>query len=296
MFTKATDVCKLSNGIGLPCLGFGTWQTPEGEVARNSVRTALECGYRHIDTAAAYGNEEDVGRGIKESGVPREQIFLTTKHWITARGYTKTIAAVEESLKRLGVDYLDLYLIHWPCAEKYSADWKRVNAGTWRGFEKMYRDGKIRAIGLSNFLPEHILALEETAEIKPMVNQIEFHPGYYQPELVNWCQAHGIAVEAWSPLGCGAVLASPILAKLAAKYGKSTAQICIRFALQSGVVPMPKSTHAERIADNLKVFDFELSETDMITIRTMPPLGYSTFHPSESPADTLFGGGNLDVD
>ncbi len=296
MFTNLNDTYTMYNGVKIPCLGYGTWQTPSGEVALESVKMALAAGYRHIDTAAGYGNEADVGEAVKQSGVKREDIFLTTKHWITERGYTKTIAAVEASLKALGTDYLDLYLVHWPCVEKVSDNWKAINAGTWKAFEKMYKDGKIRAIGVSNYLPEHITALTELCEIKPMVNQIEFHPGYYQPELVRWCQENDILVEAWSPLGCGAVLSDPTLAKIAAKYGKSVAQVCIRFALQYGVLPMPKSNHADRIAANAQVFDFELSAADMTAIMTMPPLGYSTFHPTEAPADTLYGPGGTDVE
>lgn len=287
MITKLTDTFTLSNGVKIPAVGFGTWQTPDGNVAKESVKAALDCGYRHIDTAFAYGNEVSVGEGIKASGVAREDIFITTKHWITDRGYDKTVAAVEKSLTNLGVDYIDLYLIHWPCVEKIDPNWAEVNASTWRGFEKMYKEGKIRAIGLSNFLPEHIMELEKTAEIKPMVNQIEFHPGYYQPALTEWCQKHGILVEAWSPLGCGAVLSDPTLAKIAAKYGKTVAQVCLKFALQSDVLPLSKSVHADRIADNAKLFDFTLSEEDMLTIRTMRPLGYSTYHPTEAPADAL---------
>ena len=294
MVKSLTDTYTLSNGVKIPCIGYGTWQTPS-DVACESVKAALLAGYRHIDTAAAYGNEADVGAGIKASGVARSDIFLTTKHWIMDRGYTKTIAAVDASLKALGTDYLDLYLVHWPCAEKSDPNWKEINAATWRGFEKMYKEGKIRALGVSNFLPEHILALEETAEIKPVVNQIEFHPGYYQPALVKWSQDHGMLVEGWSPLGCGAVLKDPTIGKIAAKYGKSPAQVCIRFAIQNGVLPMPKSVHADRIADNAKVFDFELSDLDMVAIATMPPLGYSTYHPTEAPADSLFGG-NYDID
>ncbi|MBE6930372.1 MAG: aldo/keto reductase [Ruminococcaceae bacterium] len=290
MFTSMTDTFTLSNGVKIPCLGYGTWQTPSGDICRESVKAALQAGYRHIDTAAGYANEADVGAGLRESGVAREDVFLTTKHWIMNRGYSKTIAAVEASLKELGTDYIDLYLVHWPCVEKSHPNWKEINAATWRGFEKMYKDGKIRALGVSNYLPEHILALEETAEIKPVVNQIEFHPGYYQPALVKWCQDHGMVVEGWSPLGCGAVLKDATIAKIAAKYGKSPAQICIRFALQSGVLPMPKSTHADRIADNARVFDFNLADEDMLAIQTMPPLGYSTYHPAEAPADSLFGG------
>lgn len=295
MINKLTDTFTLQNGVKIPGIGFGTWQTPTGEVARESVKSAINAGYRHIDTAAVYGNEADVGIGIKESGVKREDIFLTTKHWIMDRGYSKTIAAVEASLKAFNTDYIDLYLVHWPCVEKSNPNWKEINAATWRGFEKMYKDGKIRALGVSNYLPEQILALEETAEIKPMVNQIEFHPGYHQPDLVKWSKDHGMVVEAWSPLGCGAVLKDQTIAKIAEKHGKSPAQICIRFAVQSNVIPMPKSTHAERIADNAAVFDFELDADDMIAIQTMPPIGYSTYHPTEAPADTLYGG-NYDID
>ncbi len=294
MFQSLQDAFTLSNGVKIPCIGYGTWQTPSGGTARDGVKAALAAGYRHIDTAAAYGNEADVGEGLRASGVPRGDVFLTTKHWITERGYTKTVAAVEASLKTLNTDYIDLYLVHWPCVAKSCPQWKEVNASTWRGFEKMYRDGKIRAIGVSNYLPEQILALEETAEIKPMVNQIESHPGYAQSDLVRWCQGHGMLVEAWSPLGCGAVLQDETIARIAARYGKSPAQVCVRFALQRGLLPMPKSTHAERIAQNADVFDFELSEADMAAILTMPPLGYSTFHPTEAPADSLFGG-NYDV-
>ncbi len=278
---------KLTDTVEIPCIGYGTWQTPSGDVARECVKNAIKAGYRHIDTAAIYGNEEDVGTGIIESGVSREKIFLTTKHWISERGYEKTLKAVDDSLKRLKTDYIDLYLIHWPCVEKISPDWKEINASTWAGFEKAYKDGKIRALGVSNFLPEHILALEETAEIKPCVNQIEFHPGYYQPENVKWCIEHGMTVEAWSPMGSGAVLNDYTLNKIAKKYNVSAGQVCIRFALQSGVLPLPKSTNADRMKLNLDVFGFELSEEDMLAIRTMPPVGYSTFHPTEAPADAL---------
>lgn len=288
------DTYTLTNGVKIPCVGYGTWQTPS-EITKESVRTALDVGYRHIDTAAAYGNEEAVGEGIRESGVNREDIFLTTKHWVMERGYTKTIAAVEASLKALNTDYLDLYLVHWPCAEKASPQWKEINAATWRAFEKMYRDGKIRALGVSNFLPQHLAALEETAEIRPMVNQIEIHPGYCQAELTQWCLDHGMVVEAWSPLGCGAVLSNPIVEQIAKAHGKSVAQVCLRFVLQQGAVPLTKSTHRERMIHNTEIFDFELTEAEMMTIRMMPPVGYSTYHPLEAPADTLFGA-NYDVE
>lgn len=287
MFKSSDDKFILSNGVEIPCIGYGTWQTPSGDVARTSVKAALDAGYRHIDTAAAYGNEEDVGSGIIDSGVSRKEIFLTTKHWVTERGYEKTVAAIDESLKKLKTDYIDLYLIHWPCVEKISPDWKEINASTWAGFEKAYKDGKIRALGVSNFLPEHLSALFETAEIKPAVNQIEFHPGYYQPENVRWCKENGMVIEGWSPLGCGAVLNDPTINAIAKKYNVCAAQVCVRFALQSGVLPLPKSVHADRIKLNKEVFGFELSAEDMTALMTLPPIGYSGFHPAQAPADAL---------
>jgi len=295
MYTKLTDTFTLANGVKIPVLGFGTWQTPSDGTAKQSVIDALKIGYRHIDTAACYGNEEDVGAGLQESGVARSDIFLTTKHWIAERGYTKAIAACEESLRKLKTDYVDLYLIHWPCVEKSSEKWAEINAGTWRAFEKLYKDGKIRAIGISNFLPEHIEALEKTAEIKPMVNQVEVHPGYTQSALVDWCQKHGILVEAWSALGCGAVLKDPTLVKLAEKYNKTTAQIALRFVLQLGVLPLTKSVNYDRIKSNSEIFDFELSDADMLMINTMHALGFSGLSPREASADVLLGG-NYDID
>ena len=283
------DYKVLSNGVKLPCLGYGTWQSPK-EDARKGVKTAIDLGYRHIDTAFAYGNEDAVGEGIRDSGIARDELFVTTKHWITDRGYEKTIKAVETSLKNLGLDYVDLYLIHWPCVGKVTPEWKKINAATWRGFEKMYKDGKIRAIGLSNFEKKHVEALMETAEIAPMVNQIEFHPGYTQMDNVKYSKGFGMAVEAWSPLGSGAVLKDEFLGGIAAKYGKSTAQLCIRFALQNDVIPMPKSVTPERIKQNMEVFDFEISDEDMKAIASMPELGFSGFRPEEAPADALVNG------
>ncbi len=287
---KLTDTFKLANGVEIPCIGYGTWQTPDGDVAKNSVIEAIKCGYRHIDTAAAYGNEDSVGAGIKASGVARDELFVTTKHWITERGYDKTVAAVDASLKALGLDYLDLYLIHWPCVEKISPNWAEINADTWRGFEACYRAGKIRALGVSNFQKKHIDALLANCEIKPVVNQIEFHPGFTQMDNVKYSEACGMLVEAWSPLGNGAVLADENLGKIAAKYGKSTAQLCIRFALQSGVLPMPKSVTPSRIAQNAEVFDFEITAEDMAAIAATPTLGFSGYYPEEAPADALVAG------
>ena len=289
MFEKFTDTAVLSNGVEVPCIGYGTWQTPDGETARNCVKNAIELGYRHIDTAAAYGNEASVGEGIRDSGVKRDELFITTKHWISERGYEKTVKAVETSLTALGLDYLDLYLIHWPMVKKIDENWEEINADTCRGFEKMYKDGKIRAIGVSNFLPHHLESLKKNSTVAPMVNQIEFHPGYSQPEVVDYCKKENILVQAWSPLGSGAVLKDEFLAGIAAKYNKIVAQLCIRYAIQNGIVPLPKSTNRERIADNMKVFDFSISAEDMEKIANMDVLGYSGFYPDDAPADVLYG-------
>lgn len=286
-FTSKTDCFTLANGVKIPCIGYGTWQTPDGETTKNCVRAALRLGYRHIDTAFAYGNEKSVGAGIREAGIPRNEIFVTTKHWVTERGYDKTIRAVETSLSNLGLDYIDLYLVHWPCVEKISPEWKEINADTWRAFERMYKDGKLRAIGVSNYQAKHIDALWETAEIKPMVNQIEFHPGYTQMDNVRYTQGKGMLAQAWSPLGSGALLGNETLCGIAAKYGKSAAQICVRMALQCGVLPLPKSTKEERMVSNGEVFDFEISREDMDTLLTMPLLGFSGFLPEDAPADAL---------
>ena len=221
MFKAFSDTITLANGVKMPCIGYGTWQTPDGDIARRCVSEAIRLGYRHIDTAAAYGNEESVGAGIREAGIAREDLFLTTKHWISNRGYEKTILACEESLRKLGVDYLDLYLIHWPAVKKIADNWEEINADTWRGFEKLYKDGKIRAIGLSNFEKKHLDALWKTAEVKPMVNQLEFHPGFTQLDTIRYSQELGMVAQAWSPLGCGAVLGDATLNAMAAKYGKS---------------------------------------------------------------------------
>ena len=287
---KLTDTFVLSNGVEIPCIGYGTWQTPSGDVARDSVKAAIDAGYRHIDTAFAYGNEVDVGEGIKASGVARKDIFITTKHWITERGYQKTIDTFEASLKNLGVDYLDLYLVHWPCVEKVTPDWKEINAETWRGFEKMYKDGKLRALGVSNYEAKHLEALDEFATVKPMVNQIEFHPGYTQYDNVLYCQNRGMLVQAWSPLGSGAVLKDETLVQMAAKYGKSVAQLCIRFALQCDVLPLPKSLNPERMVQNANVFDFEIDKDDVKALIEMPLLGFTGWVPEDAPADALVNG------
>lgn len=287
MYKNLSDCVVLANGVKMPCVAYGTWQAPDGEITRDGVCAAIKAGYRHIDTAMIYGNEESVGDGIRLSGVKREELFITTKLWIADHGYEKTISACEESLKRLGLDYIDLYLIHWPAVEKVASNWEEINADSWRAFEKLYKDGKIRAIGVSNFLPEHLESLKKRCEIMPMVNQIEYHPGYIQSDVVEYCKKENIVVEAWSPLGSGAVLQNETLLKIAEKYNKSVAQICIRFALQNNVIPLPKSVNPERIESNVKVFDFEISSDDMKIISEMEKTGYSGFYPKDAPAYDL---------
>lgn len=272
----------LKSGYSIPSIGYGTWQMLD-DVAVACVKDALHAGYRHIDTATDYCNEASVGEGIRTSGIAREEIFVTTKCWVSERSRQKSAAAAEKSLTALGLDYLDLYLIHWPCVAKNHDDWKEVNLDTWRGFEDMVKAGKIRSIGVSNFLPHHLEALMEHAEIMPAVDQIEFHPGYPQLDTVKWCQDHGILVEAWSPLGCGTLLKNEFLTALAEKYGKSVAQICIRYALQHGVVPITKSKTPSRIRDNIDVFDFVISEEDMAAIDAMPQTGCNGFTPDDAP-------------
>lgn len=246
----------LSNGVEVPAVGFGTYLT--GEKDDGTVAAALEAGYRHFDTASFYGTEQALGDALKAAGVPREELFLTSKLWKDEMGYENALAAFERSLQKLGTDYLDLYLIHWPRTDDLTAEWRQLDRDTWRALEELYRAGRVRAIGVSNFLPHHLRSLMETAEIMPMVNQIEFHPGYPQTWNVAFCKAHGILPEAWSPLGRTRVLQDERLAGIAAKYGKSVAQLCIRFALQRGVVPLPKSSSPARMQANLDVFDLSL--------------------------------------
>jgi diketogulonate reductase-like aldo/keto reductase len=239
-----TDTYTLKNGVEIPCIGLGTWQTPEGELAYNAVRDALSLGYRHVDTAAVYGNEVSVGRAVRESGIPREEIFVTSKLWNTVRGYDETKKAFEESLERLGLDYLDLYLIHWPNPKGFRHRWKEANAESWRAMEDLHKAGRIRAIGISNFLKHHIDALLKTAEVAPMVNQVRLCPGDTKDGLVAHCRKHGMLLEAYSPFGTGKAFQVPELQEIAAKYNKTVAQLLVRWSLQMGFLPLPKSTSA----------------------------------------------------
>jgi diketogulonate reductase-like aldo/keto reductase len=271
-----TDCFVLTNGVQIPCLGFGTWQTPGGISALSSVTEAIKTGYRHIDTAAAYGNEESVGQAIRESGVPRQELFITSKLANPAHGYEYAKAAFEATMQKLSLEYLDLYLIHWPNPVKYRGCWEEVNAGTWRAFEELYRAGRIRAIGISNFHPRHIEALLKTASMIPQVNQIRLCPGDTQDEVVDYCRGKNILLEAYSPLGTGKIFEVPEIQALAKKYRRSVAQICIRWSLQRGYLPLPKSVTPERIRENAQVFDFELSPEDVEAVADLKGVaGYS---------------------
>lgn len=276
---------KLQNGTEIPAIGLGTWQTPDGETAVRAVAHAIACGYRHIDAAAIYGNEKSVGEGIRRgldaAGLPRGKLFVSSKLWNTERGYDKTLRAFEKTAADLGLDTLDLYLIHWPANARQFPDWRAINAGTWRAMEELHRAGRIRSIGVSNFLPHHLEALMADADIPPMVDQIEYHPGFMQAETVEYCCRHGILVEAWSPLGTGKMLGNPALGAVAAKYGKSVAQLCIRWALQHGVLPLPKSVTPHRIEENLDIDGFSIAKADMSSIDALPYCGGSGLHPDK---------------
>ncbi|MCY8549684.1 aldo/keto reductase [Bacillus haynesii] len=253
------DRITLNNGTAMPWFGLGVFKVEEGPELVQAVKTAIKHGYRSIDTAAIYGNEEGVGQGIreglKESGISREDLFVTSKVWNDDLGYDETIAAYEASLEKLGLDYLDLYLIHWPVEGRYNAAWKAL--------ETLYEQGRVKAIGVSNFHIHHLEDLLKEAAVKPAINQVEYHPRLTQKELQTFCSSHGIQLQAWSPLMQGQLLSHPLLKDIADKHGKTPAQVILRWDLQNGVITIPKSTKAERIAQNADIFDFELTIEEM---------------------------------
>ena len=261
---KITDIkgkAELSNKLEMPYLGLGVYLSKEGNEVINAVNWAIEAGYRHIDTASLYENEVGVGKGVRASGVPRHELFVTTKVWNSDQGFHSTLRAFDDSSKKLNMDYVDLYLIHWPVKGKYTE--------TWKALEKIYREGRAKAIGVSNFLEHHLIDLMGFAEIAPMVNQVEFHPKLISPTLLKFCQQNNIQFQSWSPLMQGKIFEIKMLQEIAAKYSKDVAQLVIRWNLQKGVVVIPKSVHKERIISNSQVFDFQISDEDMNKIDSL---------------------------
>ncbi|WP_019540783.1 aldo/keto reductase [Proteiniphilum acetatigenes] len=264
----------LNDGNRIPIIGFGTYKCVDKEGVQ-SIKNALAKGYRLIDTAAVYNNEEEVGKAIKESGIDRKEIIVTTKLYRENLGYEEAKRAFEVSLKKLGLTYVDLYLIHWPANAKNYTNWQKANADSWRAMEELQAEGRIKSIGVSNFWQEHLEALFQTANIIPAVNQIEFHPGYWQPELTAFCKKNGITVESWSPLARGKVFGNEVLKTIAKKYNKSVSQICLRWVIQHETVVIPKSNTLQRIEENIDIFDFALSEEEMKQINALPEMGFS---------------------
>lgn len=269
---------KLSNGIEIPSMGFGTYKmAPEDTKA--SVLCALRSGWRHIDTAAFYRNEAEVGEAVRESGIARSEIFVTTKLWNADRGYDSALRAFDRSQEALGLDYVDLYLIHWPASPFFWDDWKRINADSWRALERLYKEGRVQAIGLSNFMPRHILPLLEGAEIAPMVDQIEFHPGWMQQDCLDFCREHSMVVEAWAPLIKGEALSHPVITGIAGRLGWTPSQVVLSWVRACGVVPLCKSVTPSRIAENLAAGSLELGPEDVAAISALHAVGGRCYNP-----------------
>ncbi len=269
-----SNTIRLSNGVEVPVLGLGTFRSEKGAETQKAVAWALEAGYRHIDTAAMYGNEEDVGLAVAQSRVKREDVFITTKLRNDDQGYESTLKACEESLRVLKMDYIDLYLVHWPVTG--------LRAKTWEAFIKLYDQGKCRAIGVSNYTIRHLNELLAQSAFVPMVNQIEIHPFLYRKDLIDFCMARNIAVEAYSPLSKARRMDDPRLVSISAKYQRSAAQVLVRWSLQHGWISLPKSVRQERIVENAGVFDFDLDAADMLTLDSMDE-GYYTVRPDWIP-------------
>ena len=279
-YKSLTDSFTLANGVKLPCVGFGTWQTPDGEESKIAVKAALDAGYRHIDCASVYGNEQSIGEAITAYGLARGELFLTSKLVNRVRGYEETKASFKKTLADLRIDYIDLYLVHWPNPVAFRDRWEYWNAESWRAFEDLYDEGLVRALGVSNFHAHHIDALLKTARIKPVVNQIRLCPGGTQPEVVEASRARGLLLEAYSPFGGSGranILNDHVMQEIAAKYNKTTAQVCVRWCLQRDFLPLPKSATPSRIADNARVFDFELDAQDVECLNALK--GYANPFP-----------------
>lgn len=271
------DCYTLNNGMKIPCIGFGTYKAADGNDV-TILKTAIEAGYRYFDTASFYFTEEALGQAIKESGIPREEFFIVSKMWKQEMGYENAKQALQKTLDRLQMDYIDIYLIHWPRSSE-EADWKTECVDTWRAMEEGYEAGKVKALGLSNFLPHHIEVILQNCKVKPVVDQLELHPGYMQLAAVQYCREHDIYLQAWSPLGRLRVMKNKLLGELAEKYQVSKAQICLRFLHQQDIILIPKSSSIERMKENADIFDFEISQEDMYRLLTMPQCGWSGEHP-----------------
>lgn len=276
MSLQIDSTVRLADGVEMPWLGLGVFKSSAGAETENAVRWAIEGGYRHIDTASLYGNEASVGAGVWAAGVPRDQVFVTTKVWNTDQGYDDTMRAFEASRTALGFEYVDLYLIHWPAPAQGLA------AETWRALEAIQSDGRVRSIGVSNFEPHHLDQLAETSDVVPSVNQVELHPYLQQKHLQTYCGDRGIRLEAWSPLAKGAVVKDPVLVRIGESHGKDPVQVTVRWMLQKGIVTIPKSVKQHRIVSNADVFDFELSEAEIAEIETLDRDGRTGPHPDRS--------------
>lgn len=277
----ASQRYRLSNGVEIPCIGYGTAPLNEtiGQEMPVGIDEALACGYRLIDTAWAYKNEAYLGAAIRRSGIDRKELFVSSKCSNRFRGYEQALACFKESLELLRLEYLDLYLIHWPAKDGPPEEWQKLNSETWRALETLYKDGYVRAIGVSNFWPHHLEPLMEYAEIPPMVLQLEYHPGYIQAEPVAFARVHGMIVEGWSPLGTGKLLNNETLLGIGKNYNKSPAQVILNWCVNTGVIPLPKSHNEARILQNIDIFDFKMSEDDMSTLSNMEYIGGSGWTP-----------------
>ncbi len=275
----------LRNGHKIPMLGFGTYKITDEKEASDSVKHAIKLGYRHIDTAAFYRNERTVGEAIKagleENNLSREDIFVTSKVWKTENTYEKVMASFEKTMEDLDIEYLDLYLVHWPSSYAFDENWKETNREVWSAMIDIYKSGRVKAIGVSNFLTHYLDTIIDM-EIIPMVDQIELNPGFLQKDTVDYCQEKGIVVEAWSPLGRGRIFSNELLCDMAAKYDVTVAQLALRWLIQHDIVVLPKSVTPARIEQNMKIFDFEIDKADMNTLDTMPPVGASGHSPDEA--------------
>lgn len=272
------EMIKLSNGLVIPAIGFGTYN-PKGGDNVEILKQAIACGYRYFDTASLYGTERALGQAIRESGIDRSEFVVATKVWIDEMGYESTKEAFYRSLERSGLGYFDYYLIHWPRRCENDTDWKAVDLDTYHAMEDLVNERCISGIGLSNFLPHHLDSILCECEIRPVMNQLEMHPGYFQTAANSYCRKNDILVQAWSPLGRGALLENEYLVGKAQKYQKTVAQICLRFLIQKGVMPIVKASTKERMQQNMEVFDFTLTDEEMSIIQCMPQIGWSGEHP-----------------